>query len=46
MVEGMQKGRSGIYFDGGKFAPKMDSPTFVFHRWVADKMNAHSGRNS
>ena len=38
VVEGMQKGRSGIHFDGGKFAPVMDSPTFLFHEWIANKV--------
>ncbi len=38
VVEGMQKGRHGIYFDGGKFSPVMDSPTHVFHKWVADEI--------
>lgn len=38
VVEGMQKGRSGIHFDGGKFAPVMDSPTFLFHEWIAHKV--------
>ncbi|MCY4543013.1 MAG: aromatic ring-hydroxylating dioxygenase subunit alpha [Rhodobacteraceae bacterium] len=40
VVEGMQRGRHGVRFDGGKFSPKMDGPTHVFHRWVADKMHA------
>lgn len=40
VVEGMQKGRYGIYFDGGKFAPVMDSPTHMFHEWVANQINA------
>jgi len=35
VVEGMQKGRAGIYFDGGKFSPAMDGPTHCFHHWVA-----------
>lgn len=35
VVEGMQRGRHGIYFDGGKFSPVMDGPTHVFHKWVA-----------
>lgn len=38
VVEGMQKGRQGIYFDGGRFSPVMDSPTHVFHHWVASCM--------
>lgn len=44
VVEGMQKGRAGIYFDGGKFAPVMDSPTFVFHDWVARRIQAARSR--
>ncbi|MXZ49923.1 MAG: Rieske 2Fe-2S domain-containing protein [Rhodobacteraceae bacterium] len=40
VVEGMQKGRHGIFFDGGKFSPVMDSPTHVFHKWVGDKLHA------
>lgn len=42
VVEGMQKGRHGLYFDGGKFSPVMDGPTHGFHQWVARKM-AHAG---
>ncbi|NNC35860.1 MAG: aromatic ring-hydroxylating dioxygenase subunit alpha [Acidimicrobiales bacterium] len=38
VVEGMQKGRQGIKFDGGKFSPIMDVPTHVFHKWVANKL--------
>lgn len=38
VVEGMQKGRHGEYFDGGKFSPVMDTPTYQFHRWVADQV--------
>ena len=38
VVEGMQKGRQGLFFDGGKFSPKMDSPTHTFHHWVATQM--------
>ncbi len=36
VVEGMQKGRNGILFDGGRFSPIMDSPTHIFHKWVAN----------
>ena len=35
VVEGMQKGRAGDLFDGGKFSPAMDAPTHCFHEWVA-----------
>ncbi|MEO1066377.1 MAG: aromatic ring-hydroxylating dioxygenase subunit alpha [Pseudomonadota bacterium] len=38
VVEGMQKGRRGGLFDGGKFSPAMDGPTHNFHHWVADCM--------
>ena len=37
VVEGMQKGRNGIFFDGGKFSPIMDGPTHIFHQWVANQ---------
>lgn len=40
VVEGMQKGRNGVRFDGGKFSPAMDGPTHCFHRWVAERMSA------
>jgi phenylpropionate dioxygenase-like ring-hydroxylating dioxygenase large terminal subunit len=40
VVEGMQKGRHGPLFDGGKFSPVMDNPTHVFHKWVARHMQA------
>jgi phenylpropionate dioxygenase-like ring-hydroxylating dioxygenase large terminal subunit len=38
VVEGMQAGRAGIYFDGGKFSPAMDGPTHCFHAWIAERM--------
>jgi len=38
VVEGMQSGRHGRYFDGGKFSPVMDEPTWIFHHWVASQM--------
>jgi len=41
VVEGMQRGRHGINFDGGRFSPAMDGPTHCFHDWVAGKVNAH-----
>ena len=41
VVEGMQKGRHADMFDGGRFSPVMDSPTHVFHQWVASKVDAH-----
>ena len=37
VVEGMQSGRRAMGFDGGHFSPVMDSPTHVFHAWVADR---------
>tara|TARA_B100001059_G_scaffold150819_1_gene150670 strand:- start:201 stop:521 length:321 start_codon:yes stop_codon:yes gene_type:complete len=40
VVEGMQKGRYGPFFDGGKFSPAMDGPTHVFHEWVAQNLDA------
>ena len=40
VVEGMQKGRHGVKFDGGKFSPVMDGPTHKFHQWVARQMLA------
>ena len=40
VVEGMQKGRSAVHFDGGKFSPVMDSPTHCFHHWVASQFEA------
>ncbi len=41
VVEGMQKGRHAVHFDGGRFSPVMDSPTHCFHDWVAGKVNTH-----
>jgi len=38
VVEGMQKGRHGPHFDGGKFSPVMDNPTHVFHEWAANQI--------
>lgn len=40
VVEGMQKGRGAPGFDGGVFAPVMDSPTHMFHDWVAARLGA------
>lgn len=39
VVEGMQLGRHGLLFDGGKFSPAMDGPTHCFHHWVATQIN-------
>ncbi|MBO9403424.1 aromatic ring-hydroxylating dioxygenase subunit alpha [Shimia sp. R9_3] len=38
VVEGMQKGRHGELFDGGRFSPAMDGPTHNFHHWVASQV--------
>jgi hypothetical protein len=40
VVEGMQKGRHGTLFDGGKFSPAMDAPTHCFHDWVARRFES------
>lgn len=41
VVEGMQKGRHGPHFDGGKFSPVMDNPTHVFHEWAASHIQKY-----
>jgi phenylpropionate dioxygenase-like ring-hydroxylating dioxygenase large terminal subunit len=41
VVEGMQRGRHAITFDGGRFAPAMDGPTHLFHDWVAARIETH-----
>ena len=46
VVEGMQRGRSGLMFDGGKFSPVMDSATHCFHHWVASKVQEFRSKNS
>jgi choline monooxygenase len=38
VVEGMQEGRNAVQFDGGRFSPVMDSPTHMFHHWVASQL--------
>lgn len=38
VVEGMQRGRHGVLFDGGRFSPAMDGPTHHFHQWVATQI--------
>ena len=43
VVEGMQLGRHGIAFDGGKFSPAMDGPTHCFHDWAASQIETHRG---
>jgi len=40
VVEGMQRGRHGRFFDGGKFSPAMDGPTHTFHDWAARALQA------
>ncbi|MHA1190128.1 MAG: aromatic ring-hydroxylating oxygenase subunit alpha [Alphaproteobacteria bacterium] len=40
VVEGMQRGRSGLQFDGGVFSPVMDGPTHCFHAWAAERLSA------
>ena len=45
VVEGMQRGRHAVNFDGGRFSPAMDSPTHCFHDWVAGKVMAHRGQD-
>lgn len=41
VVEGMQRGRHAIGFDGGRFSPAMDGPTHMFHDWVAKQLERH-----
>ena len=41
VVEGMQQGRHGPGFDGGRFSPAMDGSTHCFHDWVAARITAH-----
>jgi len=40
VVEGMQRGRHGVLFDGGRFSPVMDGPTHNFHCWVATQVSS------
>lgn len=40
VVEGMQRGRHAVSFDGGRFSPAMDGPTHLFHDWVAGRVQA------
>lgn len=42
VVEGMQRGRKGSYFDGGRFSPAMDGPTHCFHHWIASQITKAS----
>ncbi len=41
VVEGMQRGRHAVAFDGGRFSPAMDGPTHLFHHWVASRLSKH-----
>lgn len=43
VVEGMQRGRHAVSFDGGRFSPAMDGPTHLFHDWVAGRIDARRG---
>ncbi|MGI9502318.1 MAG: RHO alpha subunit C-terminal catalytic domain-containing protein, partial [Geminicoccaceae bacterium] len=38
VVEGMQRGRASMRFDGGVFSPAMDEATHCFHSWVAQRL--------
>ena len=37
-IEGMQNGRSSPAYNGGNFSPVMDTPTLMFHKWVATNL--------
>ena len=41
VVEGMQRGRHAVTFDGGRFSPAMDGPTHMFHDWIASQIQRH-----
>ena len=45
VVEGMQRGRNAPGFDGGRFSPVMDSPTHLFHDWVAGRIETWRARD-
>ncbi len=38
VIEGMQKGRNSPVYNGGNFSPVMDTPTLMFHKWVATNL--------
>ena len=38
LLEPMQKGRSSPAYNGGNFSPVMDTPTLMFHKWVASNL--------
>ena len=42
VVEGMYEGRKAPGYDGGKFSPVMEEPTYKFHYWIADNMVSNS----
>jgi len=37
-IEGMQKGRASPAYNGGNFSPIMDTPTHMFHKWIANNL--------
>ena len=43
-IEGMQKGRSSPAYNGGNFSPVMDTPTLMFHKWVATNLTKWKGK--
>ena len=45
VVEGMQRGRHAVTFDGGRFSPAMDGPTHLFHAWVAGQIESHRAKS-
>ncbi len=38
-IEGMQEGRNSPAYNGGNFSPVMDTPTLMFHKWVANNLS-------
>jgi len=38
VVEGMYEGRKAPGYDGGRFSPVMEEPTWRFHHWIAEQM--------
>ncbi len=46
VVEGMQAGRAGPLFDGGRFSPAMDGPTHCFHAWAARRLLDHRAQTA
>ncbi len=39
VVEGMQRGRTSPNFDGGRMSPVMDTGTYTFHQWAAERLS-------